>query len=274
MSNHKRWVEFLLIALSSVFLVFSFFPMIIMIITSVKSKLDVRLGLFNMPSKILWENYEMAYKAVIPYTINSLIIAIAVVIGVVAISALASFALARYVFPGRELFYYLIISLMMVPSVLTLIPAFKVVAALQLLNTHWVVILPQIAGGSIMAVFLLRAFFAGLPEELFESLGIDGASEWTILLRLVLPLSKPILGTIAVLNFHSSWNDYIWPLITINDQKLKPIVTGIMSFSNSYSTDYGPMMAGYVLASVPLMLVIGFSMRYFVQGLTGGAIKA
>lgn len=267
----KEWIG---ITVTCIFVLLSFFPMLIMIMTSFKSNLQISLGLFKFQTPIFWNNYSKAFHVVLPYTVNSLLIAAFVVVGVIILASLASYAFARYPFPGKEFLYYLVIALMMVPPVLTLIPTFKVAVALELLNTRAVVILPQIATGCIMAVFLLRSFFSTLPEELFESLRIDGAKEITILWHLVIPLSKPILGTIAVINFHHSWNDYIWPLITISKPELKPIATGIMMFTNQYASDYGPMMAAYVIASVPLMVIIGFSMRYFVQGLTGGSIKA
>jgi len=273
-SSNRKFVSGILIGLLTLFVLFSFFPLIIMVLTSFKSKVQVSLGVFKLPDVIQWDNYSRAFDTVVPFALNSIIIAVCAVGGVLVVSALAAYAFARYRFPGREILYYLVIALMMVPAVLLLIPMFKLVVALDMLNTYAVVIIPQIASGCIIAVFLLRSFFAGLPEDLFESFRIDGAKEVRILRSLVLPLSKPILGTIAVLNFHSSWNDYIWPLVTINDKALKPIVTGIMSFSNEYSTDYGPMMAAYVLASVPLMLVISFAMKYFVDGLTSGAVKA
>ncbi|MBB6632859.1 carbohydrate ABC transporter permease [Cohnella thailandensis] len=273
-SRASKKVSYVLIGLLSLFVLFSFFPLLIMVLTSFKSKMDVSLGVFHLPNAIQWDNYSRAFETVVPFAWNSILIAVCAVAGVLVASSLAAYAFARYKFPGREILYYLVIALMMVPTVLVLIPMFKLVAALGMLNSYAVVILPQIAGGCIIAVFLLRSFFAGLPEDLFESFRIDGAKELRILRSLVLPLSKPILGTIAVLNFHSSWNDYIWPLVTINDKALKPIVTGIMSFSNDYATDYGPMMAAYVLASVPLILVISFAMKYFVDGLTSGAVKA
>jgi ABC-type glycerol-3-phosphate transport system permease component len=273
-ASANKKVSYVLIGLLVLFILFSFFPLLIMVLTSLKSNREVSLGVFNFPATIQWENYSRAFDTVVPFAWNSIIIAVCAVAGVLVTSALAAYAFARYKFPGREILYYLIIALMMVPAVLVLIPMFKLVVALDMLNSYAVVILPQIASGCIIAVFLLRSFFAGLPEDLFESFRMDGAKELRILRSLVLPLSKPILGTIAVLNFHSSWNDYIWPLVTINDKALKPIVTGIMSFSNEYATDHGPMMAAYVLASVPLMLVISFAMKYFVDGLTSGAVKA
>jgi len=275
MSSHNRkYVSIILIGLLVLFVLFSFFPVLIMVLTSFKSKMQVSMGIFQLPDAIQWDNYKRAFDTVVPFALNSIIIAVCAVAGVVFVAALAAYSFARFRFPGREILYYLVIALMMVPAVLLLIPMFKLVVGMGMLNTYAVVILPQIASGCIIAVFLLRSFFAGLPEDLFESFRIDGAREGRILRSLVLPLSKPILGTIAVLNFHSSWNDYIWPLVTINDKALKPIVTGIMTFSNEYATEYGPMMAAYVLASVPLMLVIGFAMKYFVDGLTSGAVKA
>ena len=136
--------------------------------------------------------------------------------------------------------------------------------------------MPYIAGGQIFAIFILRSFIASLPEELFEATRLDGATTLQIFRFLVVPLSKPILVTIAIMNVLGTWNDYIWPLVTIPDSKLWTVSVGVVSFGSSFRglESWGPMFAGFVLASIPLVVLFLFTMRHFIAGLTSGAIKA
>jgi len=164
----------------------------------------------------------------------------------------------------------------MIPGVLTLVPAFLLIKSFGLLNTYWALILPYVSGGQILAIFILRSFIASLPEELFESARIDGARTWDLYAKITLPLSTPILVTIAIMNVLGTWNDYIWPLVTIPDGRRWTISVGIVSFGSQYGglENWGPMFAGYVIASLPLIILFMFTMRYFIAGLTSGAIKA
>jgi ABC-type glycerol-3-phosphate transport system permease component len=163
---------------------------------------------------------------------------------------------------------------MMIPSVLTLVPQFVLVSDLHLLETRWALILPYTAAGQVLAVFIMRAFFAGLPEELFESARMDGAGELTAFWRIALPLTKPILGAVAILQLLSTWNDYVWPfVVTQQSPDLYTLVVGLVSFTGRHSTQWGPLMAGNIFASLPLVLVFLFMTRYFIDGLTAGALK-
>jgi ABC-type glycerol-3-phosphate transport system permease component len=164
----------------------------------------------------------------------------------------------------------------MIPGVLTLIPTFLLVKNMGLLNTYWVLILPYIAGGQAFAIFVLRSFIASQPEEIFESARIDGAGEFRIYATITLPMAKPILGTLAILSLLSSWNDYIWPSVTLRTPQLWTISLQLVSFSSQWASlqQYGPMFAGYVIASIPLLILFIFTMRLFIEGLASGAIKA
>ena len=142
-----------------------------------------------------------------------------------------------------------------------------------LINTRWALILPYIASGQVFAIFILRSFIAGLPEDLFEAARIDGAGELSILRTVVVPLSMPILGTIAIMNILSVWNDYVWPYIVISDDAKRTLTIGLQVFRGQYGSSYGPMMAGYVLASLPLLLLFLFTMKQFIQGATSGTLK-
>jgi multiple sugar transport system permease protein/raffinose/stachyose/melibiose transport system permease protein len=139
-----------------------------------------------------------------------------------------------------------------------------------------VLILPYIAGGQAFVIFVLRSFIASQPEEIFESARIDGANEFTIYSRITLPMAKPILGTLAILSLLSTWNDYIWPSVTLRNPELWTISLQLVSFSSQWASlqQYGPMFAGYVIASIPLFLLFIFTMRLFIEGLATGAIKA
>ena len=162
----------------------------------------------------------------------------------------------------------------MIPAVLTLVPSFLLVKSLGLMNTRWALILPYIAGGQVLAIFIMRAFFAGLPEELFEAARIDGAGEIGAFWRIAIPLTRPILVTIAIIQVLSTWNDYVWPFLVVQDDSLKTLVVGLVLFQTRFYTNWGPLMAGYTLASIPLLLLFFVGMRYFIEGLTSGALRA
>jgi ABC-type glycerol-3-phosphate transport system permease component len=210
------------------------------------------------------------------------------VIGTVGLASLSAYAFARHRFPGREQLFYSIIALMMVPGVLTLISSFMWMKQFPLaggndlwgrhgnglLNSHLALILPYIAGGQAFSIFVLRSFIAALPEELFEAARLDGASDWVLFRRLAVPLSKPIMGTIAIMVAMSAWNDYVWPLIVLSDDGMRTLSIGLTFFRGAYQTTYGPLMAGYVLASLPLLALFLLTMRAFIAGLTSGALKA
>jgi len=198
---------------------------------------------------------------------------VATIVGVLATSTLAAYAFARFAFWGRQFWYYSIIVMMMVPGILTLVPSFVLARNLGLLNSLWGLILPYIATGEVLGIFILRAFFAGLPNELFEAARMDGASHLQAFGRIALPLTKPILGTIAIVNLIGVWNDYVWPLLVIGDDSLKTLTLGLTFYSTRHTTAWGPLMSGYTVGTLPLLLVFLVSVRYFIQGLTAGALK-
>jgi ABC-type glycerol-3-phosphate transport system permease component len=161
----------------------------------------------------------------------------------------------------------------MIPGELTLIPSFLLVKDLGLLNSYWVLILPYIAGGQVFAIFILRSFFQSLPDEMFEAARIDGANELQILIRIGIPLSQSILGVVAIMHILSTWNDLVWPLVTLSSDKLMTLTIGLYAFRTAWYSIWGPLMAGYMLASIPLIILFAFTSRLFVEGLSSGAIK-
>ena len=192
----------------------------------------------------------------------------------IVFSTLTAYALARYPFPGREFFYLAILALLMIPGVLTLITSFVVTVRLHLNNTYFGVWLPMAAGAQAFQIIVLRTFFASLPAELFEAGRIDGAGETSMLLKIALPLSKPLLATLVVLQVTNVWNEYIWPIMVLSRPERYPVVLAILRLGTLVTErDPGAQYAGYVIAGIPLFVLFAFSSRAFVRGLTSGAIK-
>lgn len=252
---------------------FTFLPFYFMLITSVKTTSQMRHFFWSPTLPFYFQNYSVAFWQLQKYFINTVIVAGTAVPGILLLSSLAAFAFARYAFPGRTVLFYAVISLLMVPSVLTLVPAFVWIKQLGLLNTYGALIFPYIAGGQVFAIYLLRSFFATIPNDLFDSAYVDGANIFQVYWNIALPLTKPMLSVVAILNTLHIWNDYIWPLVTLQDDAMRTITIGLRYFQGQYHTNYGPLFAGYILASLPLLILFLIAMRPFVSGLTSGAIK-
>jgi ABC-type glycerol-3-phosphate transport system permease component len=251
----------------------TFFPFVFMLTTSFKDNEQFFHSYVEPTFPLHPENYLSAWIAVSPYLTNSLLVTAATSAAVVTLSCLSAFVFARHAFPGKELLYYAVISLLMVPWILTLVPQFIIVRDLKMLNTYWGYVLPYTSGGQVFAIFVLRNFFQALPEEIFEAARIDGASEWRILRSVVVPLSYPILVTIVILETLGVWNDIIWSTIVATQDQVRTVPAGLVTFTQASQTLYGPLFAGYVLASLPLIVLFVFTMRQFVAGLTSGALK-
>jgi ABC-type glycerol-3-phosphate transport system permease component len=160
-------------------------------------------------------------------------------------------------------------------GVLTLVPSFLWVKKLHLINSYWVLILPYVAGGQIMAIFLFKGFFDGLPSELFESARLDGAGHLRLYWHIVLPLSKQIIAVVAIINTLGSWNNFLWPFITNSDENYHVIASGLFVMSHtSVASNASTMYAAYVIASVPLLILFIYATRPFMAGVTSGAFKA
>ncbi len=256
--------------------IFTFYPLIFTVFTSFKDNNQFFTTFWGPAFPLHLGNYADAWRQLYPVLLNTVFVGVISAGAMVFLASLAAYVFARHRFPGSDFIFYAIIALLMIPGVLTLIPLFLLVKDLGLLNTFWALILPYIAGGQAFAIFVLRSFIAGQPEEIFESARIDGADEFTIYHRIAVPMAKPILGTLTILALLSTWNDYIWPSVTLRNPEMWTISLKLVSFSSQWSNlqQYGPMFAGYVIASIPLLILFMFTMRLFIEGLASGAIKA
>ncbi|WEG11064.1 carbohydrate ABC transporter permease [Pullulanibacillus sp. KACC 23026] len=253
----------------------SLYPFIYMVITSFKSNGQFYKHFFGITFPLHFENYVVAWKAIGSYIFNSVFIGLSSILIIIVFASLAGYSFARLRFWGKNFLFMSVVALLMIPGLLTLIPLFLEIKSFGLLDSYLGLIIAFAAGGQAFTIFVLKQSFASLPEELFEAARMDGCGEFRVFLQIVLPLSKPIIGTMAIWNLLSIWNEYMMPLVLISDPNKFPITVGLVQFQSQFvqQTLYGPMFAGYTIASLPLLILFIFTMRLFMKGLTSGAVK-
>ncbi len=205
------------------------------------------------------------------YYANSLFVAISVTIGQILTCSMAAYAFARLKFRGRDVLFYIFLGTMMIPGQVTMIPSFMVLYWLGWVDTYQALIVPGLA--SAFGTFLLRQFFMSIPRELEEAASIDGCGRWGILWKIILPLAKPALATLAVFTFMGVFNDFLWALIVVNSEEMRTVQLGLAIFRDRYQTDWGQLMAGSVMATLPILLLFFIAQKYFIQGITLSGMK-
>lgn len=262
-------------ALLVLFAALSLYPILVMWITAMRPAREVQAAPFGLPTSLYWENVTNAWVKgrFGDYLLNSVLITVPTVIGVVALSALAGYGIARFRFPGRTLAFGAILLGLTIPFQSVMIPLYYQLLGMGLLGTYWAVILPGIAFGLPFGVFLMAAFFEDLPKELHEAGRVDGCSELRIFWSIMLPLAKPAVSTLIVFQFMRTWNEFLMPLLYLQDEARRPIPLGLMYFQGAYTRDVGLIAAGVTLATIPVIVVYLLFQRQFVRGLTAGAVK-
>lgn len=255
----------------------TYFPIVFVVSNSLKSGKSIfSSGVFSLFTEFDYQNYSTAWSGVSRQLGNTLVVAaLSIVIGVSA-AALGAYAFSQLRFRGRELLFLAYVALLLVPSTLTLIPLFLTIQKLHLFNTWGALVLPYAASAQPLLVLIFRGFFDQIPRELLESARVDGCTESQVLLRIVAPLTRPVLLTGAILVTINVWGDYLWPTIVIQDPSKTTISAGVQQFVGSFGlnlTGGGAVFASFVLATAPMFVLVGFTMRYFVSGLTEGATK-
>ncbi len=260
-----------LILLSAVFLT----PLVWLVSSSLKT--DKQIFKFPpewIPSPLTFQNYP-AGLTFIPfwrYLLNTSIICVLSVLGTVLSCSLVAYGLARIRWRGRNALFYILLSTMMLPFQVTMVPLFVVFAKLGWVDTFLPLIVPRFFG-SAFYIFLMRQFFLTIPHDLSEAARIDGCSEWDIYWRIILPLSKPVLAAVGLFAFMAAWNDYIGPLIYLTDQRNYTLALGLASFSSQYGSYPGMLMAVTTVMTIPIIVLFFFAQRTFIQGITLSGIK-
>ncbi len=252
---------------------FAFLPLALMLIVSLKTNRQFYEAPATLSAPFHWGNWKFAFESVMPALANSIFISFSATILVVSMALLAAYFFSRLKMPLSSFFWNAILILMVMPTIANLVPLFRILKSMGLLNTLTALVIVGASEGVVAAIFILRRFIADIPGDLFEAAEIDGAGHFKQLMVIVIPLSGPILGTVAVMQFIFQWNQFILPLVVIRDKELLPITVQLLRLSGEYIKFWGPLMAGYCLASIPLILLFAFSMKLFVKGLSEGAVK-
>lgn len=226
-----------------------------------------------VPSKVTLENYHTAINSVplFRFIVNSFVVSILVTIGQVFTASLASFAFAFYDFKGKKLLFLMVLSTMMIPGETTIISNFLTVSLWGWTDSLQVLIVPFLT--SAMGIFLIRQFYLTLPKDLIEAARIDGCSNFMFLIKILIPISKPAIASLSIYTFISTWNQYLWPLLTINNGNNRTVQIGISMLQFAEGSNYGVVLAGAVLILIPSILVFSLGQKSLVQGMTAGSVK-
>jgi len=227
----------------------------------------------SSPLTWIWQNYVEAVKLVLPYVANTVVVAVTATVGTLIVALLGAYFFARYKMPFGGVLWAAFLLLMLLPGVANIVPLFALLKQLSLLNTLYALIILGIAGGQVFCIFVLRNFIEEIPKDLFEAAEMDGASHLQQLINVVIPMSGSIIGTLAILQFLGSWNDFLMPLIILRDPELFTIGVGLIYLDGEYVKEWGKIMAAFFVASLPLIIIFLFTMKLFVRGLSSGALK-
>lgn len=250
-------------------------PMAIMGLSAFKSTREIFQNPFGLPTVWRVENFVRVWVEArfALYFRNSVVVTLVSILIILAFGAMAGYALGRFRFRGNDFLYLYFLSGLMLPIRLGIIPLFILMRNLDLLDSHWSLILTYAASGLPSAVFILTGFFRALPTDLDSAARIDGAGEWLIFRRVMLPLVRPALVIVTIYNVIPIWNDFFFPLVFIQTDRLKTLPLGMTVFFGQYYTDWALLFAGLTLAAVPVIFLYVLLSQHFIRGLTAGAVK-
>lgn len=250
------------------FSLFMFLPILVMIITSLKSESAVFMTPFQwIPDQFHWENYQSVIQrhSFFSYFKNSIIIALTATTANLFLSSLAGYSLAKFHYKGKNLVFTLIIIMLLLPGQAIVVPLFMIMSSVKLVDSLWTIILPCMT--SPFAIFLMRQYFLSIPDSIIEAARVDGASELLIYFRIILPQGKPVLAALGIFSFMYNWNNFLWPLIALKSESKFTIPLGIAMMQGEYSTPYNELMAAAVIASLPVLLVYFVLQNKFINSM-------
>ena len=256
-----------------IILALSLFPLYVMLTISGKTNAQFAGNPWTFMMPFHLGNFAIAWGNVAGYIFNTVFICITSIVLTFFLSLNAAYFFARYKMPGSKFLWYFFLLLMLMPGAANLITLFKITQDFNLLNSFMALIIVNVSGGQVLQIYILKNFIEDIPQDLFDAAEVDGASMLQQVYNIVLPMSGSILSTLGILQFISIWNDYIWPMIVIRDDNMLPLAVGLVRMDSEYVKEWGNLMAGYTIASIPLILIFIFTMRLFVKGLASGAVK-
>jgi raffinose/stachyose/melibiose transport system permease protein len=251
-------------------------PFAWLVMSSLKTEGEIgQADPFSLPAAAMWQNYVDAWQigGFGELLANSLLNLAGVVALTLAICAPAGYAFAKIKFPGRGWLFYVLIFGLTIPIQAIVIPLYQVLFNLGLINSLWGITLAQVSNGIPFGIFLMRSFFAGVPDELMEAAKIDGASHFQILRKVMLPLAAPALQALVIICALSTWNDFFLPLVVLISPDVQTLPLGLVRFASTYSSEYRLVFSGTVITFLPIILLYILTQRRFTEGLTQGALK-
>jgi raffinose/stachyose/melibiose transport system permease protein len=254
---------------------FFFFPMVWMVLSSLKSNAEIFRSPFALPDAIDLSRWAEAWEIghIGQYAINSAIVTAAAVLAILILGSAAAFAFSRYRFPGRSALMAIVALGLLLPLQSYFIAQSTIFNRLELTDTRLALIVPYTAMGIPLAVYLLKVYLDSLPGELFDAARVDGASDLRMYLSVAVPLVRPGLATVAVFSALASWNEFLLALLYIQDDALKTIPTGLLAFSSRYHTDYGLLFSALSIVTLPMIVIYVVFNRQIVEGITAGSLK-
>jgi multiple sugar transport system permease protein len=250
------------------------FPFVWGISTSLKDMREVLSSPFNLiPKDLTFINYRNVVRSIpiIRFFLNSLIVSVTITVSQLFTCSLSAYAFSRLKFPFRDGLFYILLGTMMIPQHVIMIPVYIILNLFRLIDTYAAMILPFISGA--FGTFLLRQFFLTIPKELEEAATLDGCGHLGFLFRIMIPLSRPILATLAIFTFMWSWNNYLWPLIVTNRIEIRTLQYGLAMFKEEGGLNWGQLMAGTTIATIPILAMFLAMQKQFIRGITLTGLK-
>ncbi len=257
-----------------IFAVGALLPLVWLVLNSVKHSPDIyKMPPDWIPKYVYWGNYQELFQnqPAFRWLFNSFFVSIATTALTVILSALAAYAFSKLKFKGSKFIFFMFIGSLMIPKETFIIPLFKIVVSLDWMNTYQALIVPNLA--ACFGVFMLKGFFDKIPDSIRESAKIDGASELTIFTKLMLPIAKPGIGALFILNFVTIWNDYLWQLLMAGNKEMSTLTVGVAGLMQDLNPNFGLKVAGAAVAALPMIIIFIVFQKYFTKGITAGAVK-
>ncbi len=279
MKKQKLVSNLLVFGVLSVVFVIAIFPVLYTILGSFKGNLELLTSNSLFPKKFVLDNYVQAWNMANfeKYTLNSIFMSGTIVLGTIFSTTIAGYVFERGVFPGKELMFAMVVSSMFVSlGSLTLYPTYVIAKFFHINKSLWGVIIIRVFGLNVTNLYITRSYIRTLSREIDEAAKVDGCSFFSIYTRVIFPLLKPLIATIAILEFRHSWNDYLMPMVfTLSNKDRMPLIVGVMNLKGSgeAASSWNLMLAGSSIALIPMIVVYLFFNRYFIEGLTAGAVK-
>ena len=275
MKNRKRikGSSIVIGILAALLFLITIYPFFLLVCGSLKDKMQLIENPWFFENPIHFENYTMAFESLIKPMFNSLINTVCGLTIVIVCAGLAAYAIVFLEMPGKNIIFMAITALLMVPFFAILIPQFVLVRDMGLYNTYVGQFLPVAAGDTALATMLMRTFFQSISKSVIESAKVEGCSSFQLFWKIVLPLSKPIVSTVAIISGLYMWNDFIWPTVVTSGEDVMPIAVAITKIVVPFSQGDGVAYAGYVIAAIPILVLFSLASKQFVKGMMAGAVK-